>query len=195
MVRHRSPGLVLAMVAGVMLAALASVVLLAPVAAQAPVGGSVPIVLSASGGSPLIGTEPMSRVIPYPYPWPSQPISRGIIVVPVPYWCNWPTPVPPPLPPGAPTRVPPTPVPSPTPGGMASAQTYTVCPRLASRVPMAVQQHALAEPWTIYGYNMRLNPNTPYHPLWNPYRTQLGLLNPNLEYHACNPVVWKAACP
>jgi hypothetical protein len=190
------------LVASAALALVGVVGLLAPgtVRGQAAPGAAVSAPAGAFSSSSLTGDvavapgEPMSRIVPYPYPYPLVPISRGHLVI-VPFWCNWPTPVPPTAAPGAPTRVPATPIPSPTPGGMASAAAYTICPQIARKVPLAVQQQALAAPWTLYGYNMRLNPNTPYHPLWNPLRTQLGLLNPNLEYHPCNPVVWKAACP
>jgi hypothetical protein len=195
MLNHGYHRLAVTLVASLAVALIAAVALLAPVAADAPHGRTVGP-LSDAALAPT-GIYPISRTLP----WPSLPISRGfpisrgIIVVPIPLWCNWPTPVPPPLPPGVATRVPPTPVPSPTPGGMASSVTYSICRNTASTVPLAVQQQALAEPWTIYGYNMRLNPNTPYHPLWNPLRTQLGLMNPNVAYHPCNPVVWKANCP
>lgn len=180
-------------IASAALAVIAAVGLLAPGTVRGQSAQNTAGNLSSAGVA-IVASEPLSRIVPYPYPYPIMPISRGHVVV-MPFWCNWPTPVPPPVPAGVPTRVPPTPIPSPTPGGMASSVTYTVCSQIARKVPMVVQQQALAAPWTIYGYNMRLNPNTQYHPLWNPLRTQLGLLNPNLEYHPCNPVVWKAGCP
>jgi hypothetical protein len=62
-------------------------------------------------------------------------------------------------------------------------------------VPSAIQQQAIASPWTAYGYGMRLNPNVPYHPLWNPYRTSLTLLDYGKPWSPCNPVVWKNGCP
>lgn len=131
---------------------------------------------------PRPGVRPISGTVPYVWPYP------------YPYWCTFPTPVAPPLPPGFPSPVPPTPVPSPTPGGPATAATYTVCPQIQSRVPNAVLQAALAEPWTVYGFNQLKNPGVPYHPMWNVLRTELNLLNPNVPYSVCNPVVWKAGC-
>ena len=61
-------------------------------------------------------------------------------------------------------------------------------------MPAAVLADALAEPWTVHGYGICRNPNVPFHPLWNPLRAQLNLLNPNVPYGVCNPVVWKAGC-
>jgi hypothetical protein len=185
---------------GVLLALLGAVALIVPVTAQEPVPGlgappaAVPVPVS---GDVFAATVPLSITVPHPYP-PYPPISRTVIINypwPLPWWCNWPTPVPPPVPPGVPTPVPPTPIPSPTPGGAASAATYELCPQIASKVPAAVQQQALAAPWTIYGYNLRRNPNVPAHPMWNPLRTYLGLMNFNKPYSICNPVVWKAGCP
>lgn len=97
-----------------------------------------------------------------------------------------------PVPPGVPTLAPP---PTPTPGGMASTLAYRVCPQTTGRIPPAVEVHAVAAPWEIYGYGMLRNPNTPYHPMWNSYRTWLSLRNPNVPHSRCNPVVWKAGCP
>lgn len=88
----------------------------------------------------------------------------------------------------------PVPRPTPTPGGGASSATYRVCPRMSTRIPAAIQAQALAEPWSIAGYGRLLNPNKPYHPLWNTYRSSLMLRNPNVPYSICNTAVWKAGC-
>jgi hypothetical protein len=77
---------------------------------------------------------------------------------------------------------------------MATSVTYTVCRQIQGRVPAAVQLQALNEPWTVHGFGERRNGNVPYHPLWNPLRTELNLLNPNTPYGPCNPVVWKSGC-
>lgn len=93
---------------------------------------------------------------------------------------------------GVPTLAPP---PAPTPGGMASTLTYRACPQTTGKIPPAVEVHAVAAPWEIYGYGMLRNPNVPYHPMWNSYRTWLSIRNPNVPYSRCNPVVWSAGCP
>jgi len=109
------------------------------------------------------------------------------------------TPYPPsgglPVPPGATPPATAVPLPSPTPGGGASAVTYRVCPQAVSEIPADLQARALAEPWTIYGYNMLANPNTRHHPLWNDYRKWLSVRNLSLPYSHCNPAVWKSGCP
>lgn len=87
------------------------------------------------------------------------------------------------------------PMPSPTPGGVAAAQTYKVCPQLLKAIPQAVQDAAVAEPWRVYGFNQKSNPNIPFHPLWNPYRTWLSLRDPRQPYSICNTPLWKAGCP
>lgn len=87
------------------------------------------------------------------------------------------------------------PMPSPTPGGAASAQTYRVCPQVSKVIPQGVQDAAVAEPWRVYGYGLKSNPNIPFHPLWNPYRTWLSLRDPRQPYSVCNMPVWKSGCP
>ena len=87
------------------------------------------------------------------------------------------------------------PVASPTPGGAAAAQTYHVCPQLLKAIPQAVQDAALAEPWRVRGFNEKSNPNIPFHPLWNPYRTWLSLRDPRQPYSICNTPLWKSGCP
>lgn len=138
--------------------------------------------------------EPFPRYCPHPCP-------RLIIRFP----CGDPAagflpgePVPPGLPnPGATAGPTATlrPMPSPTPGGAAAAQTYHVCPQLLKAIPQAVQDAALAEPWRVRGFNEKSNPNIPFHPLWNPYRTWLSLRDPRQPYSICNPPLWKAGCP
>ncbi len=87
------------------------------------------------------------------------------------------------------------PLPSPTPGGAAAAQTYKVCPQLLKAIPQSVQDAAVAEPWRVRGFNEKSNPNIPFHPLWNPYRTWLSLRDPRQPYSICNTPLWKAGCP
>ncbi len=131
---------------------------------------------------------------PYPrYPRYPYPIVSG---------CATPVAPPPPgglpVPPGTTPRPSATPLPSPTPGGAAGgamATTYRVCPQVEEEIPDHVKQHALAQPWAIYGFGKLRNPNTPYHPLWNSYRRNLSLQRFNLPYSECNPAIWKAGCP
>jgi len=125
---------------------------------------------------------PISGTVPYSWPYV------------LPWWCYFPTPIAPTPAAGMPTAVPPTPVPSPTPGGRATTATYNVCRRTIREVPPAVIAEALLEPWKIPGFGELRNRNIPYHYLWNPLRTELSLLNPNVPYGICNPVVWKAGC-
>ncbi|MBK6767648.1 MAG: hypothetical protein IPG72_01155 [Ardenticatenales bacterium] len=97
-------------------------------------------------------------------------------------------PLPPAPPPGAG-------IPTPTPGGAAAGIEYKVCPQKQYDVPKVIQDQAMAEPWTIYGYGMKRNPNVPYHPLYNSYRHWLSTQNMNMPYSVCNPAIWKAGCP
>jgi hypothetical protein len=129
---------------------------------------------------------------------PTWPISYPIIIIPypghpyLPYFpCYGPGSLPVPPPPGVPT---PLPQPTPTPGP-ATALNYRVCPQLANRVPASVQQDAMAAPYRYYGYALLQNPNVPFHPVWNVYRTWLTLLDYGKPWSPCNPVVWKSGCP
>ena len=168
----------------------------------------------AAGGQPLPGYPPR----PYPpYPYPCfPPCPPGIIVYPS--GCATPIVPPPPevtpapLPPGGPTPPAPPPIPlasggappvalqapgipTPTPGGAAQGLEYKVCPQKERDIPKVIQDMAMAEPWTIYGYGMKRNPNVPYHPLFNTYRRWLSTSNQNMPYSICNPAIWKAGCP
>jgi hypothetical protein len=96
-----------------------------------------------------------------------------------------------PPPPGVPTPAPP---PTPTPGPATGLQ-YKVCPQILTSVPAALQAMALAEPWRFRGYGELRNPNVPYHPMWNTYRTWLSVENMGVPYSRCNPVLWKSGCP
>jgi hypothetical protein len=118
---------------------------------------------------------------PYPYP----PCQGCPIILPCP-----PDPLLP-SPPGVPT---PPPLPTPTPGP-ASALQYKVCRQITGRIPPALEQMAVAEPWKFRGYGELRNPNVPYHPMYNTYRVWLSLQNMNVPYSRCNPVVWKSGCP
>lgn len=168
------------------------------------------MVRAANGGQPLPGYPPNPGI---PYPYPCYPPCPGIIYYPS--GCATPfAPLPPettpmPIPPGAtPPAPPPLPlsmplvetlavqaIPSPTPGGAAQALEYKVCPQKAMDIPQVIQDQAMAEPWTIYGYGMKRNPNVPEHPLWNSYRHWLSTRNQNQPYSVCNPAIWKAGCP
>lgn len=150
-------------------------------------------------GGPIIIIDPWWPVLnPYPRHCP-HPCPRLIMRYP----CGDPAGAfLPPAPPGVPnpgatpgptaTLVP---MPSPTPGGAASAQTYRVCPQVSKAIPQGVQDAAVAEPWRVYGYGQKANPNIPFHPLWNPYRTWLSLRDPRQPYSVCNLPVWKSGCP
>jgi len=68
-----------------------------------------------------------------------------------------------------------------------------VCPNL--RVPQADIEAALADPERISGWGELCNPNVPYHPISNGYRTALRLRNPNLGYHPVfNSLVFGCGC-
>jgi Tol biopolymer transport system component len=79
-----------------------------------------------------------------------------------------------------------TPTPPPTAG--------RACPQLARQVPEPVQQAALANPSTAYGWLLPRNPALQPGP-GNPLRTWLALLAPGKPYGPGNPVVWKVGCP
>ncbi len=141
----------------------------------------------------------------YPYPCPGYPYPNPCYDPSFPPFPQPPVPPPPgatapppgpTTPPGA-TAVPPTPypMPTPTPGGMASTLTYRVCPQVTGLIPQYIQDLAVSEPWRYYGYDLRQNPNVPYHPLWNTYRTWLSLRDSNQPYSACNLPQWRSGCP
>ena len=66
---------------------------------------------------------------------------------------------------------------------------------LAGRAPTAAIAAALADPGRVYGWGMPRNPNIPYHPIFNPYRTCLQLRNMGVPYHPVfNPLVFTAGC-
>jgi hypothetical protein len=87
----------------------------------------------------------------------------------------------------------PTPPPPPANPGAAGGATYQVCPRMVGRVPMPVQQFALANPHAIPGYGELRNPSVPAGP-WNPLRTWLELRDVGKPFSKCNSIVWKAGC-
>ncbi len=91
----------------------------------------------------------------------------------------------------APPDGPPTPTPVATP---AAATLAKVCPQIGNRVPEAVQQAALANPESVYGWLQPLNPAIPPGP-GNPLRTWLAMLVPGKPYGPGNPLVWKPGCP
>jgi hypothetical protein len=87
----------------------------------------------------------------------------------------------------------PTPPPPPANPGPAGTATYQVCPRAVGRIPLAVQQYALANPHAIRGYGQLRNPSVPAGP-WNTLRTWLDVTDPGKPFSRCNSVVWKAGC-
>lgn len=146
----------------------------------APLGVLQPVESARGRAASLAATQRISQpiIIPHPPGWPLFPCYG-------PGSMPWPTPV------GAPTAQP---RPSPTPGP-ATGLAYRACPQLGRKVPPMVQQQAVSEPWQLYGYGMLQNPNVPYHPIWNPYRTWLSLLDYGKPWNPCNPIVLKAGCP
>lgn len=174
-------------------------------------------VRAAGGAAPQPSYPIYPPYPPAPYPYPCYPPCPGIVIYPS--GCATPfAPAPPeftPIPggPGGPTPpAPPPPIPlqaallqavpqqappiaSPTPGGAAAALEYKVCPQKEFDIPKVIQDMAVAEPWTIYGYGLKRNPNVPYHPMWNSYRHWLSTQNQNMPYSICNPAIWKAGCP
>jgi Tol biopolymer transport system component len=86
------------------------------------------------------------------------------------------------LDPGRPTATPPAgPVPR-------------VCPRMARVIPATVQASALADPGSVYGWGLPLNPSLPVS-VANPLRSWLSLLDHGKPHSPANVVVWKAGCP
>jgi hypothetical protein len=138
----------------------------------------------------------------YPYPCPGYPYPNPCYDPNFPPFPQPPVPPPPgatvastPAPGGTPVPPTPFPMPSPTAGGIASTLTYRVCPQAVKLIPQNIQDLAVSEPWRYYGYDERQNPNTPYHPMWNSYRTWLSLRDNNQPYSSCNLPLWKSGCP
>ncbi len=70
------------------------------------------------------------------------------------------------------------------------------CPGLDTRVPAAALNAAVANKDSVSGWGMACNPNVPYNPVSNPWRTKLSLRNVNVPYHPIyNGLVWKCGCP
>jgi hypothetical protein len=138
--------------------------------------GVLAAVLPADG-EPVAAAPAQATSTPAGYPYP-QPA----------------TPTPTPLPPGFPTPVPTATVPGG--GGGGGGPVPEVGTGLSSRVPQSVIDAAMANPQDVPGWNQLRNPNAPFHPVYNPYRTCLTLQNPNQAYHPVfNPVVFRAGCP
>lgn len=90
----------------------------------------------------------------------------------------------PPVP--VPTAVPPTPTPAPP--------EAAPCPRLATRLPRAAIDAALADPTRIGGWGVPCRAGQPVGPM-NPLRRWLDLRNANLPWHPVfNGVVFKCGC-
>jgi hypothetical protein len=84
-------------------------------------------------------------------------------------------------------------VPTPTPTRESGAGGQA-CARLQGRVPQAVINDALANPSSIFGWDLPCNPSLPPGPN-NPLRRQLGLRNASVPYHPVfNGLVWKCGC-
>jgi Tol biopolymer transport system component len=87
---------------------------------------------------------------------------------------------------------------APQPPGQATptppAAAGRACPQIARQVPEPVQQAALANPNSAYGWLMPRNPALQPGP-GNPLRTWLALLAPSKPFGPGNPVVWKVGCP
>lgn len=95
-----------------------------------------------------------------------------------------------PAPFATPTPMPPYPPPSGGGPGIPIEDT-----RLGGRVPSADVAAALANPDQIAGWGVPRNPNIPYNPYLNPYRTCLTLRNLAVPYHPTyNKLVYKAGC-
>ena len=155
----------------------------------AGVGAEGPAGVGAEGPAGMIAQDPAGigaavspDVVAAPpfAPEPRFPI-RGPIIIPVPIGCTGP---------GVPV---PTPPPPPTSPGPAASATYQVCPHMASRIPLPLQQYALANPHAIPGYGELRNPSVPANP-WNKLRTWLELRDHGKPFSECNSVVWKAGC-
>lgn len=70
-----------------------------------------------------------------------------------------------------------------------------VCPQIEGRVPDDVIQKALEHPETVRGWGELANPNIPFHPVFNIFRTSLTLQNPSLPFHPLNnSLVFMAGC-
>ncbi|MFN8423697.1 MAG: hypothetical protein U0470_10085 [Anaerolineae bacterium] len=75
-----------------------------------------------------------------------------------------------------------------------SRLAFPGCPGRTT-IPVAVYMHALAHADHVSGYGLRCNPNVPFNPVSNPFRSSLQLANPNLTYHPLfNSVVWRCGC-
>jgi len=75
----------------------------------------------------------------------------------------------------------PTAAPTPTPTPLAAGGPQ-LGPSLTGRVPAAAIAAALADPSSVWGWNVPCNPNVPVGP-HNPLRRTLRLQNPNVPYH------------
>lgn len=90
-----------------------------------------------------------------------------------------------------PPQAQPTPTPKPT---AVSGPAPRICPQIVGLVPEAVQQAAIANPETVFGWLDPLNPAIPPGP-GNPLRMWLAILAPSKPFGPGNPVIWKAGCP
>lgn len=97
---------------------------------------------------------------------------------------------------GAPSPRPTTtsPPPSITPGPTGPAVDGRVCPRMAGRIPAAVQAAALANPAAFEGWLQPRNPALPPSAA-NPPRVWLTIRDPGKPYGRFNSALWKAGCP
>jgi len=101
--------------------------------------------------------------------------------------------VPTPTPPSMPTAAPPRPT-SPAGGPAPDSLTPRLCASLRGRVPAAVLNHALANPWQVQGFGEPQSPNLPPGPT-NPRRLSLTLRNPGLAWDTLfNPLLFRSGC-
>ncbi len=78
-------------------------------------------------------------------------------------------------------------------GNASTCPSPTACPNL--RAPATVVRAALADPAAVAGWGQLCNPNAPFHPVNNGYRTSLGLRNPNEPYDVLgNPPEYRCGC-
>jgi len=69
-----------------------------------------------------------------------------------------------------------------------------MCPHARRRLPATVLASAMANPSSVYGWNLPLDPNKPISPA-NPRRRCLSLLNAGEAFHYLdNPPTWRAGC-
>jgi len=82
-------------------------------------------------------------------------------------------------------------------GGGPVLPPVTQCTRILTRksVPEVAINRAVEDPTRVYGWDQPLNPNRAEHPLHNPRKRNLTLLDAGKPYSELgNPLVFKAGC-